>query len=84
MRKLKTGGRAAVVIKNTALSNTDNASIALRKELLQSCNLHATHCPHGTFQKAGEKMGVLRQGALNERHLVPVNLRSLGKQSFKR
>ena len=38
--RLKNGGRAAVVIKNTALSNTDNASIALRRELLTNCNLH--------------------------------------------
>ena len=60
MRKLKTGGRAAVVIKNTVLSNTDNASIALRRELLQSCNLHAIlDCPQGTFQGAGVKTVVL-------------------------
>ena len=60
IRKLKTGGRAAVVIKNTVLSNTDNASIALRKELLQSCNLHAIlDCPGGTFQGAGVKTVVL-------------------------
>ena len=37
---LKAGGKAGVVIKNTFLSNTDNASIALRKELLNNCNLH--------------------------------------------
>ena len=60
IRKLKAGGRAAVVIKNTVLSNTDNASIALRKELLQSCNLHAIlDCPGGTFQGAGVKTVVL-------------------------
>ena len=60
IRKLKTGGRAAVVIKNTVLSNTDNASVALRKELLQSCNLHAIlDCPGGTFQGAGVKTVVL-------------------------
>lgn len=60
IRKLKAGGRAAVVIKNTVLSNTDNASIALRKELLQSCNLHAIlDCPQGTFQGAGVKTVVL-------------------------
>ncbi|MDR1951997.1 MAG: type I restriction-modification system subunit M [Elusimicrobiota bacterium] len=40
IKKLKAGGKAGVVIKNTFLSNTDNASIALRKELLTSCNLH--------------------------------------------
>ena len=37
---LKPGGRAAVVIKNTFLSNSDNASKALRQELLENCNLH--------------------------------------------
>ena len=36
----KAGGRAAIVIKNTFLSNTDNASVELRRELLASCNLH--------------------------------------------
>jgi type I restriction enzyme M protein len=28
---MKAGGKAGVVIKNTFLSNTDNASVALRK-----------------------------------------------------
>ena len=60
MRKLKAGGRGAVVIKNTFLSNTDNASVALRKELLESCNLHTVlDCPGGTFQGAGVKTVVL-------------------------
>jgi len=60
IRKLRAGGRAAVVIKNTFLSNTDNASVALRKELLESCNLHAIlDCPSGTFQGAGVKTVVL-------------------------
>ena len=60
IRKLKAGGRGAVVIKNTFLSNTDNASIALRRELLQSCNLHTVlDCPGGTFQGAGVKTVVL-------------------------
>ena len=57
---LKAGGRAGVVIKNTFLSNTDNASVALRKELLSSCNLHTIlDCPGGTFQGAGVKTVVL-------------------------
>jgi type I restriction enzyme M protein len=48
------------VIKNTFLSNTDNASVALRKELLESCNLHSVlDCPGGTFQGAGVKTVVL-------------------------
>jgi len=60
MRKLKAGGRGAVVIKNTFLSNTDNASVELRKELLATCNLHTVlDCPGGTFQGAGVKTVVL-------------------------
>lgn len=60
IRKLRAGGRAAVVIKNTVLSNTDNASVALRKELLDSCELHTIlDCPQGTFQGAGVKTVVL-------------------------
>jgi type I restriction enzyme M protein len=60
IRKLKAGGRGAVVIKNTFLSNTDNASVALRRELLASCNLHTVlDCPSGTFQGAGVKTVVL-------------------------
>src|SRR5262249_24613231 len=48
------------VIKNTFLSNTDNASISLRKLLLESCNLHTIlDCPSGTFQGAGVKTVVL-------------------------
>src|SRR6266481_2209125 len=47
---LKAGGRGGVVIKNTFLSNTDNASVSLRKLLLESCNLHTVlDCPSGTF-----------------------------------
>jgi type I restriction enzyme M protein len=57
---LKRGGRAAVVIKNTFLSNSDNASRALRQELLSSCNLHTIlDCPSGTFIGAGVKTVVL-------------------------
>jgi type I restriction enzyme M protein len=48
------------VIKNTFLSNTDNASVALRKKLLTECNLHTIlDCPSGTFQGAGVKTVVL-------------------------
>ena len=57
---LKAGGRGAVVIKNTFLSNTDNASVSLRKHLLASCDLHTVlDCPGGTFQGAGVKTVVL-------------------------
>ena len=60
IKSLKAGGRAAIVIKNTFLSNTDNASVSLRKLLLESCNLHAVlDCPGGTFQGAGVKTVVL-------------------------
>jgi type I restriction enzyme M protein len=60
IKSLKAGGRAAVVIKNTFLSNSDNASRALRKELLESCNLHTVlDCPGGTFLGAGVKTVVL-------------------------
>lgn len=60
IKMLKAGGRAGVVIKNTFLSNTDNASISLRKLLLESCNLHTIlDCPGGTFQGAGVKTVVL-------------------------
>jgi type I restriction enzyme M protein len=57
---LKAGGRAGIVIKNTFLSNTDNASVSLRKLLLESCNLYTVlDCPAGTFQGAGVKTVVL-------------------------
>ncbi|MCR3922466.1 MAG: type I restriction-modification system subunit M [Firmicutes bacterium] len=57
---LRAGGRAGVVIKNTFLSNTDNASISLRKLLLESCNLHTVlDLPGGTFTGAGVKTVVL-------------------------
>ncbi|MDQ8145420.1 MAG: N-6 DNA methylase [Gemmatimonadota bacterium] len=60
VRLLRAGGRGAVVIKNTFLSNTDNASVSLRKSLLESCNLHTIlDCPSGTFQGAGVKTVVL-------------------------
>lgn len=57
---LRAGGRAGIVIKNTFLSNTDNASVSLRKHLLESCNLHTVlDCPSGTFQGSGVKTVVL-------------------------
>ena len=60
IRMLQAGGRGAVVIKNTFLSNTDNASVSLRKLLLETCNLHTVlDCPSGTFQGAGVKTVVL-------------------------
>ena len=60
IKMLHAGGRGGVVIKNTFLSNTDNASVSLRKLLLESCNLHTIlDCPSGTFQGAGVKTVVL-------------------------
>ena len=60
IKVLNPGGRAGIVIKNTFLSNTDNASVSLRKLLLESCNLHTVlDCPGGTFQGAGVKTVVL-------------------------
>ena len=60
IKKLKAGGRAGIVIKNTFLSNVDNASIALRKQLLEECNLFTIlDLPKGTFQGAGVQTVVL-------------------------
>ena len=60
IRMLKAGGRGGVVIKNTFLSNTDNAAVSLRKLLLESCNLHTVlDLPGGAFQGAGVKTVVL-------------------------
>tara|TARA_B100001175_G_C19506682_1_gene641279 strand:- start:1939 stop:3393 length:1455 start_codon:yes stop_codon:yes gene_type:complete len=60
IKSLKAGGRAAVVIKNTFLSNSDNASMSLRQLLLESCNLHTIlDMPAGTFLGAGVKTVIL-------------------------
>jgi len=57
---LKAGGIAGIIIKNTFLSNTDNASVSLRKLLLETCNLHTVLVlPGGTFIGAGVKTVVL-------------------------
>jgi type I restriction enzyme M protein len=57
---LKAGGKGGVVIKNTFLSNTDNASVSLRKLLLESCNLYAVlDLPGGVFAGAGVKTVIL-------------------------
>jgi type I restriction enzyme M protein len=81
---LRPGGRAGVVIKNTFLSNTDNAAISLRKELLSSCNLHTVlDLPGGVFTGAGVKTVVLffEKGAPTENiWYYQLNLdRNLGK-----
>ena len=81
---LKAGGRSGIVIKNTFLSNTDNASISLRKTLLESCNLHTVlDLPGGVFSGAGVKTVVLffEKGApTREVWFYQLNLdRNLGK-----
>lgn len=84
IKMLKAGGRGGVVIKNTFLSNSDNAAVSLRKLLLETCNLHTVlDCPGGTFQGAGVKTVVLffEKGAPTQKiwfyHLDPG--RNLGK-----
>jgi len=60
IKSLKAGGQAGIVIKNTFLSNTDNASVSLRKLLLENCDLHTVlDLPSGTFTGAGVKTVVL-------------------------
>ena len=62
MKILKAGGQAAVVIKNTFLSNGEagSADAAIRKELLESFNLHTIlDLPAKTFAGAGVKTVVL-------------------------
>ncbi len=81
---LRAGGKAGVVIKNTFLSNTDNASVALRKQLLDSCNLHTVlDLPGGTFTGAGVKTVVLffeKGSATKKVWFYQLNLdRNLGK-----
>lgn len=81
---LKAGGKAGIVIKNTFLSNTDNASVSLRKQLLENCNLHTVlDLPGGTFTGAGVKTVVLffEKGAPTEKvWFYQLNLsRNLGK-----
>jgi type I restriction enzyme M protein len=60
MKMLRANGKAGIVIKNTFLSNVDNAAISIRKELLDNFNLHTVlDCPAGTFTGAGVKTVVL-------------------------
>lgn len=58
MKMMKAGGRGGIVIKNTFLSNTDNAAVSIRKELLSNFNLHTIlDLPGGAF-KASSSAGV--------------------------
>jgi len=60
IKSLKAGGKAGIVIKNTFLSNSDNASVSLRKKILEECNLHTIlDLPGGTFTGAGVKTVIL-------------------------
>ena len=81
---LRVGGRCGVVIKNTFLSNTDNASVALRKQLLEDCDLQAVlELPAGAFTGTGVKTVVLffEKGRATEKvWYYSLNLsRNLGK-----
>ena len=72
---LKAGGRAGVVIKNTFLSNTDNASVSLRKLLLEGCTLHPAHgARHARWHipRCGREDGraFLREGGTHAQSLV--------------
>ncbi len=84
IKKLKAGGKAGIIIKNTFLSNIDNASISLRRQLLESCNLHTVlDLPGGVFTGAGVKTVVLffEKGAPTQKvWFYQLNLsRNLGK-----
>jgi type I restriction enzyme M protein len=83
---MKAGGKAGVVIKNTFLSNTDNASVSLRKLILENCNLHTVlDLPAGTFTGAGVKTVVLffEKGSTTKKvWFYQLNLgRNLGKEN---
>ena len=83
IKALKAGGKAGIVIKNTFLSNTDNASVSLRKQLLEGCNLHTVlDLPSGIFT-AGVKTVVLffeKGSATKKVWFYQLNLdRNLGK-----
>jgi type I restriction enzyme M protein len=73
IKSLKAGGRAAIVIKNTFLSNTDNASTSIRKLLLESCNLHTVlDMPRRHLSGRGrqDRGAVLREGRAHAQGLV--------------
>jgi len=59
IKKLRAGGEAAIVIKNTFLTNEPTGATGnIRRELLENCNLHTVlDLPGGVFQ-AGSSTGV--------------------------
>jgi type I restriction enzyme M protein len=68
------------------LSNTDNASVSLRKLILENCNLHTVlDLPAGTFTGAGVKTVVLffEKGSTTKKvWFYQLNLgRNLGKEN---
>ena len=73
IKSLKAGGRAGVVIKNTFLSNTDNAAVSLRRELLSSvqpahgAGFARRHVPGRRGEDGG---AVLREGRADAEGLV--------------
>jgi type I restriction enzyme M protein len=81
---LRVGGRCGIVIKNTFLSNTDNASIAIRKQLLEECDLQAVlELPANSFTGTGVRTVVLffeKGNATKKVWYYQLNLaRNLGK-----
>ncbi len=87
VKKLKTGGRCGVVIKNTFLSNADNASVLLRKQLLTECNLHTIlEVPTGVFIGTNVKTVVLffeKGKATNNTWVYQINpKRNFGKTNL--
>ena len=59
IRMLRAGGRAGVVIKTRSYP-IPTTLVALRRKLLEECNLHTVlDCPGGTFQGAGVRTVVL-------------------------
>ena len=60
VKRLKPGGRAGIVIKNTFLSNADQAATSLRKTLLDQCALDTVlDLPARVFVGAGVRTVVL-------------------------
>lgn len=60
MKTLKAGGRAGIVIKNSFLTNTENAAISIRKELLANFSIDGIlDLPSGTFQGTPSRTIVL-------------------------
>ena len=67
IKSLKAGGRAGIVIKNTFLSNTDNASVSLRKLLLDSPSSSRAYVPvfrTASYPKINNPLSILRVASL--------------------